>query len=114
MHVPGWASATHARALRLRRYSEAAQLWAERTILWRVWERLAENEFVDRSVALGAKAFVSFFPALIVVAAFTPSSVRTSILATLTHRAGVAANGLAPVKAAFATADDTRRPTGIA
>jgi hypothetical protein len=72
MHVPGWASATHARALGLRRHLEAAQQWIEGTILWRVWERLAENEFVDRSVALGAKAFVSFFPAIIVVAAFMP------------------------------------------
>ena len=53
---------------RLRRRSDAAQQWVERTILWRIWERLAENEFLDRSVALGAKAFVSFFPALIVVA----------------------------------------------
>jgi membrane protein len=74
---------------------------------------MAENEFVDRSVALGAKAFISFFPAIIVVAAFTPPSVRASIVGTITHRAGLAGNGLATVKAAFATSDDTRRATGI-
>ena len=36
----------------------------------RVWERLLEIEFVDRSVALVGKAFVSFFPLVIVVAGF--------------------------------------------
>src|SRR5882672_7229332 len=113
MHVPGWASTTHARALGLRRHLEVVQKWIERTILWRVWERLAENEFVDRSVALGAKAFVSFFPAIIVVAAFMPSSIRASIIATISRRAGLVGNGLATVKGAFATADDTRRATGV-
>jgi hypothetical protein len=34
----------------------------ERMLLWRVWERMLEIEFVDRSVALAGKAFVSFFP----------------------------------------------------
>jgi hypothetical protein len=34
--------------------------WAERTISWRVWERMLENEFIDRGIALAAKAFVSF------------------------------------------------------
>ena len=45
---------------------------AQRMLLWRVWERLLEIEFVDRSVALAGKAFVSFFPLVIVVAAFCP------------------------------------------
>jgi len=34
----------------------------ERSIVWRVWERMLETEFIDRSVALAGKAFVSFFP----------------------------------------------------
>ena len=100
-------------AVRLRRRSDALRGWVERTILWRVWERLAENEFLDRSVALGAKAFVSFFPALIVVASFTPPSVRNSIVETITRRAGVSGDGLTTVKGAFATSDDIRRATGI-
>ena len=45
---------------------------AERTLLWRVWDRMLEIEFVDRSVALAGKAFVSFFPLVIVVASFAP------------------------------------------
>ena len=44
------------------RTAETLQRWVERTIFWQVWERLLENEFVDRSVALASKAFVSLFP----------------------------------------------------
>ena len=99
--------------MRLRRRSDEARLWVERTIFWRIWERLAENEFLDRSVALGAKAFVSFFPAIIVVASFTPSSIRTSIFGTITHRAGLSGAGLTTVRGAFATSDDIRRATGV-
>ena len=39
----------------------------ERLLAWRVWERMLEVEFIDRSVALAGKAFVSFFPLVIVV-----------------------------------------------
>ncbi len=73
----------------------------EATLLYRVWERLLENEFLDRAVALGAKAFVSLFPSLIVVAAFAPASVRVSIITTLTHRLGLSGAGLTTVKQAF-------------
>ena len=45
---------------------------AQRSLLWQVWERLLEVEFVDRSVALAGKAFVAFFPLVIVVSAFMP------------------------------------------
>ena len=85
----------------------------EQTILFRIWERLLENEFLDRGVALGAKAFVSLFPSVIVVAAFTPSSVRDSIITTLTHRLGLSGDGLTTVKAAFAKSGDTKRATGV-
>jgi membrane protein len=86
---------------------------AQRMLLWRVWERLLEIEFVDRSVALAGKAFVSFFPLVIVVAAFCPSGVRTSIFATLTARLGIRGEALTTARQAFATADDVRRATGL-
>jgi membrane protein len=87
--------------------------WVERTIFWRVWERMLENEFVDRGVALAAKAFVSFFPAVIVVAAFAPPAVRASIAGTLAHRSGLSGPGLETFRAAFATASNIRRATGV-
>ena len=110
MRLPTWVNATETR---VRERTDAVQTWVERTIWWRVWERVLENEFVDRSVALAAKAFVSLFPAIIVVAAFAPPSVRTSIYHTITHRAGLSGPGLQTVKGAFASADDVRRATGI-
>jgi membrane protein len=96
-----------------RQTSESARGWAERTIFWQIWERLLENEFVDRSVALASKAFVSLFPTIIVISAFAPSSVRHSIYATITRRAGVEGSGLDTFRGAFASADDIRKATGI-
>src|SRR5947209_4958940 len=110
MHLPTTLNnaATRARA----RINEA-RAWVEHTIWWRVWQRLLENEFIDRSVAVGAKAFVSLFPAIIVVAAFAPSSVRASIVATITRRAGVRGEGLNTVRNAFASSNDVKKATGI-
>ncbi|HTQ94929.1 MAG TPA: hypothetical protein VMK84_36095, partial [Streptosporangiaceae bacterium] len=36
--------------------------WVEQTLLWKIWDRMLETEFIDRSIALAGKAFVSFFP----------------------------------------------------
>src|SRR5947208_12068789 len=110
MHVPPSVARVEAR---LRRHLEALRSWVEKTLLWQLWERLLENEFIDRSVALAAKAFVSLFPALIVVAAFLPSSTRESILSTVIHRIGVTGDGLTTFQSAFASSDDVRRATGI-
>ena len=74
---------------------------AQRTLVWRVWERMLEIEFIDRSVALAGKAFVSFFPLVIVVSAFMPDSIRDSIFTTVTHRLGMRGDALA------------RRETGV-
>jgi membrane protein len=85
----------------------------ERLLLWRVWERMLEIEFVDRSVAIAGKAFVSFFPLVIVVAAFAPERIRTSILSTVTARLGIRGDALTLAREAFASADDVRKATGL-
>ena len=87
--------------------------WAERTLLWKVWDRMLETEFIDRSIALAGKAFISFFPLIIVIAAFVPSHLRMSIFTTVTHRLGITGASLATVRQAFASADDIRRATGL-
>ena len=74
---------------------------------------MLEAEFVDRSVALASKAFVSFFPLVIVVAAFVPHDVRVSIFSTLTHRLGIQGHALAIAKESFATADQIRQAKGV-
>ena len=57
----------------MRRRMTVLRTRLQRLLLWRAWERMLEIEFVDRSVALAGKAFVSFFPLVIVVAAFASS-----------------------------------------
>ena len=85
----------------------------QRPLFWRAWDRMLEIEFVDRSVALAGKAFVSFFPLVIVVAAFLPERSRTSIFTSLTHRLGMGGEALVTAKEAFASADDIRKATGL-
>jgi membrane protein len=85
----------------------------EGLLVWRVWERMLEIEFVDRSVALAGKAFVAFFPLVIVIAAFVSESVRSSILTTVTARLGIRGDALTTAREAFASADDVRQATGL-
>jgi membrane protein len=85
----------------------------ERLLLWRVWERMLEIEFIDRSVALAGKAFVSFFPLVIVVAAFAPERIRSSILTAVTARLGIRGDALTLARDAFASSDDIRQATGV-
>jgi len=87
--------------------------WLERLLIWRVWERMLEIEFVDRSVALAAKAFVSFFPLVIVVAAFVPARTRMSIITALAARLGLRGEAFSLVQSSFASSDDIRRATGL-
>ncbi|HET6819221.1 MAG TPA: hypothetical protein VFH98_01565, partial [Candidatus Limnocylindria bacterium] len=87
--------------------------WLERLLLWRVWERMLEIEFVDRSVALAGKAFVSFFPLVIVVAAFMPERIRASIITSVTARLGIRGDALTLAREAFASSDDVRKATGV-
>src|SRR5215510_16105386 len=106
MKPPQWVQGTSERVGQVKKLVAEVRGWVERTIFWRVWERMLENEFVDRGVALAAKAFVSFFPAVIVVAAFAPPAVRASIAGTLAHRSGLSGPGLETFRAAFATASN--------
>ena len=85
----------------------------ERLLLWRVWERMLEIEFVDRSVAIAGKAFVSFFPLVIVIAAFAPERIRSSIITTVTARLGIQGDALTLAREAFASSDDIRKATGL-
>ena len=87
--------------------------WLERLLLWRVWERMLEIEFVDRSIALAGKAFVSFFPLVIVVAAFVPERVRSSIITAVSARLGVRGDAFVLFREGFASSDDVRKATGV-
>lgn len=74
---------------------------------------MLEIEFVDRSVALAGKAFVSFFPLVVVVAAFVPDRIRSSIITTVTARLGFEGRALTTAREALASSDDIRKATGV-
>lgn len=93
--------------------AQQALAWADETVLGRLWQRLLEVEFVDRSIALAAKAFVSLFPLLLVVTAVSPDVVRTGILTAMETRLGLADASLELVRGAFAGADQIRSSTGV-
>ena len=101
---------------RTARAQRIAAGYAERledTVIGRWWSRLLEVEFVDRSVALAAKAFVSFFPLLIIISALAPDGVRTELLQTLADRLGVGGESRDAVKAAFASPDAIKAAAGV-
>jgi membrane protein len=91
----------------------AARARLDSSLIGQVWARMLEVEFIDRSVALAGKAFVSFFPLVIVVAAFLPDAMRADVFTTLTHRLGITGDALASTRTAFASADEVRRATGV-
>jgi membrane protein len=74
---------------------------------------MLEIEFVDRSIALAGKAFVSFFPLVIVVAAFVPERIQSSIVTAVAARLGVQNEAFALFREGFASSDDVRKTTGV-
>jgi len=91
----------------------AATDHVNRSLVGSIWQRLLETEMLDRSVSLGAKAFTSFFPVIITVAALMPARVRTDILSALLRRLGIEGQAVALFDAAFATPDEIREGAGL-
>ena len=58
----------------VREHIARLQTWLEGLRIWRVWDRMFEIEFLDRSIALAGKAFVSSFPLMIDVAALSTNA----------------------------------------
>jgi len=74
-------------------------------IVGQFWARLLELEFIERSIALAAKLFVSFFPVLIMTAVISPEAVRESIVSTLVSRFGLGGDQIDLVRGAFVSSD---------
>ena len=101
------------RTARARSTAAAVSVRLETTVLGRLWSRLLEVEFVDRSVALAAKAFVSLFPLVILITALTPDSVRAGVVQSLASRFGISGEVFDSVRQAFASPEQTRTATGV-
>jgi len=104
---------TGSKTARARAVARRFALRLESTPVGVLWSRLLEVEFVDRSVALAAKLFVSFFPMLIVTAAVARASVHEAIVDVVMDRLGVSGEALDMVQQAFASPEATRAATGI-
>ena len=105
--------ATESRSAHARSVARGFAQRLESTPVGVLWSRLLEVEFVDRSVALAAKLFVSFFPLLIVAAAVARDGVHQAIVAAVMDRLGVSGEALDMVQQAFATPEATKAATGI-
>jgi membrane protein len=77
-----------------------------------IWERMLETEMVDRSVSLAGKAFTSFIPLIITVAAFLPAHLRTNILTAMADRFGLTHQANTLINQACASPDQVRRGAG--
>jgi membrane protein len=90
--------------------------WIERaadSVLGRIWARLIELEFIDRSVALAAKAFVALFPLILAVSAFAPSGVSQAMREGLRDRLSLSGTSADAVSESLVTAEAFRSATGF-
>lgn len=76
-------------------------------------ELLLEIQFVDRSVALGAKGLLALLPALVTVAAVAPDGIRASMAATLERRMGLSGASLELVRSGFDQAGQNEVSAGV-
>ena len=90
--------------------------WVERatdSVLGRLWARLIELEFIDRAVALAAKAFVALFPLILAVNAFAPSGVSQGMREGLRDRLSLSGTSADAVSESLVTAEAFRSATGF-
>jgi hypothetical protein len=76
--------------------------WFDASLLGRWWLQLLDLQFVDRAVALAAKAFVAFLPAVITFAAVAPERTRQNMVSTMEHRLGLSGKSLELVQSSLA------------
>lgn len=105
---------------KLARKIDTAKRWAEPHILradeslpGRIYNRLLEIEFIDRSIALAAKAFIAFFPLLVAIVFAIPDDLRPSVTSTIVDRFGLDADSAAVFTDAFSTSDGTEAAIGF-
>jgi membrane protein len=101
------------RADQWRGRADSALAWADASFVGRLWRRLLEMEFIERSIALAAKAFVSLLPVVIVIAAFLPDRLRAGVVEALATRLGLSGASLDYVQEAFSTPDQIRAATSV-
>lgn len=110
MRVPPRVSARVDQAVA---FGEKVMDWVRPTLIWRTWERMIAVAFIDRSVALAAKAFVSLFPLLIMIAGLVPVRARNALVTSLVDRFGLQGQSVQLVKGAFGDANHLYKSTNV-
>jgi len=90
--------------------------WVERaqeSVLGRLWARLIELEFIDRAVALAAKAFVALFPLLLAVSALAPPGVSQGLREGVRDRLSLSGTSAEAVSESLVTSEAFRSATGF-
>jgi membrane protein len=90
-----------------------ARLWFDASLLGRWWLQLLDLQFVDRAVALAAKAFVAFLPAVLTFAAVAPERTRRNMAATMERRLGLSGKSLELVQSTLAAGDPVTSSTSV-
>jgi membrane protein len=107
------AAAAAAGTAKARLWVEPYAVRADASVLGKWYSRMLELEIVDRSVALAAKLFVSFFPFVLGVTSLLPASIARSVRDALVYRFGLSGQAVTVVSGAFASAGQTRAATGV-
>src|SRR4051812_938939 len=76
-------------------------------------ERLAEVEFVDRSVALASQAFVALIPLLLVSSSLLPRSERRSFADSVVRRFELHGSSASEVRQVFAQPAEVRNTLSV-
>jgi membrane protein len=98
----------------------AARAWLDRwggraadSVLARLWSRLIEMEFIDRAVALAAKAFVALFPLLLAVSALAPVEVGQGLREGIRQRLALSGSSAEAISDSLVSAEEFRSATGF-
>jgi membrane protein len=83
------------------------------SVLGRLWARLIELEFIDRAVALAAKAFVALFPLLLALSALAPEGVAQGLREGLLDRLSLSGTSADAVSESLVTGEAFRSATGF-
>jgi membrane protein len=90
-----------------------ARRWFDASLLGRWWLQLLDLQFVDRAVALAAKAFVAFLPGVLTFAALAPERTRRNMAATMERRLGLSGKSLELVQSTLAAGDPVSSSTSV-
>ncbi|MEI8083354.1 MAG: YhjD/YihY/BrkB family envelope integrity protein [Actinomycetes bacterium] len=96
-----------------RAWAKPHVLKADESLVGRMYNRLLEIEFIDRSIALAAKTFIAFFPFLLGMVIIAPDGIQESVTSSLVDRFGLSGDSADMVRTTFVAADSSDATIGF-